>query len=229
MPQDKHILVVDDDPSILDIIQHSLENQFKVSRAKDGLAALNLFKQMKFHLVILDIRLESGIDGIEVCRRIRQNNTVPIIMLTVVDDESEKIKALNQGADDYLTKPFSVGELRARVNAVLRRSNWEENPISPGTQRFGNLEIDFEQQCVRRDSELVKLTPTEFLLLRYLALHRGKLCTHKILLQAVWGSEYSSETWYLRVFIGRLRKKLEADPAKPLHILTETGRGYYMP
>ncbi|HYU76196.1 MAG TPA: response regulator transcription factor [Ktedonobacteraceae bacterium] len=228
MPQDRHILVVDDEPGIQDFIQRNLElRSFKVSLASNGLEALAQFEQATFVLVILDIMMPS-MDGLEVCRRIRQRSTVPIIILTALGEEADKIAALDKGADDYLTKPFGVGELLARVRAVLRRSHWTETPISLGTRRFGHLEIDFEQQQVWKEGELVKLSPTEFSLLQELALHPGKLFTHEALLRRVWGTEYRSEAEYLRVYIGRLRRKLEADPAKPVHILTEPGVGYYM-
>ncbi len=228
MPQDRHILVVDDEPGIQDFIQRNLElRSFRVSLASNGLEALAQFEQETFVLVILDIMMPS-MDGLEVCRRIRQRSTVPIIILTALGEEADKIAALDKGADDYLTKPFGVGELLARVRAVLRRSHWTETPISLGTRRFGHLEIDFEQQQVWKEGELVKLSPTEFSLLQELALHPGKLFTHEALLRRVWGTEYRSEAEYLRVYIGRLRRKLEADPAKPVHILTEPGVGYYM-
>ena len=228
MPQEKHILVVDDEPGIQDFIRRNLElRSFKVSLASNGLEALAQFDQAKFMLVILDIMMP-GMDGLEVCRRIRQKSTVPIIILTALGEESDKIAALDQGADDYLTKPFGVGELLARVRAVLRRSHWSETPISAGSQRFGNLEIDFEQRQVWKEGELVKLSPTEFALLQELALHPGKIFTHEALLRRVWGAEYRSESEYLRVYIGRLRRKLEDDPAKPVYLLTEPGIGYYL-
>ena len=228
MPQEKHILVVDDEPSIQDFIKRNLElRSFKVSLASNGLEALAQFEQTTIALVILDIMMPK-LDGLEVCRRIRQTSTVPIIVLTALGEETDKIAALDMGADDYLTKPFGVGELLARVKAVLRRNHWADRPISVGTQRFGNLEIDFEQRRVWRDGELVKLSPTEFDLLQELALHPGKIFTHEALLRRVWGTEYHTESEYLRVYIGRLRRKLEADPSKPAHILTEPGTGYYM-
>lgn len=228
MPQDKHILVVDDEPGIQDFIKHSLEaRSYKVSLANNGLEALDTFARMNFILVILDIMMPQ-MNGLEVCRRIRQSSTVPIIILTALGEEADKIAALDQGADDYLTKPFGVGELLARVKAVIRRSHWTETPVSAGTQRFGHLEIDFEQRCVWRESELVKLTPMEFALLQELALYPGKIFTHEALLKRVWGPEYRIETEYLRVYIGRLRRKLEVDPSRPMHILTEPGIGYYM-
>ena len=228
MPQDKHILVVDDEPGIQDFIKRNLElRSFKVSLASNGLEALALFNQANLCLVILDIMMPN-MDGLEVCRRIRQRSTVPIIMLTALGEEADKIAALDQGADDYLTKPFAVGELLARVRAVLRRSHWTETPPSVGTLRFGNLEIDFEQRQVWKEGELVKLSPTEFALLQELALHPGKILTHEALLRRVWGTEYRSETEYVRVYIGRLRRKVEDDPTRPVHILTEPGIGYYM-
>jgi DNA-binding response OmpR family regulator len=228
MPQDKHILVVDDEPGIQDFIKRNLElRSFKVSLASNGLEALALFNQVNLCLVILDIMMPN-MDGLEVCRRIRQRSTVPIIMLTALGEEADKIAALDQGADDYLTKPFAVGELLARVRAVLRRSHWTETPASVGTLRFGNLEIDFEQRQVWKEGELVKLSPTEFALLQELALHPGKILTHEALLRRVWGTEYRSEAEYVRVYIGRLRRKVEDDPTRPVHILTEPGIGYYM-
>ncbi|HEV2662700.1 MAG TPA: response regulator transcription factor [Ktedonobacteraceae bacterium] len=228
MPQEKSILVVDDEPSIQHFIKRNLElRSFKVSLASNGLEALAQFEQANFSLVILDIMMP-GMDGLEVCRRIRQRSTVPIIILTALGEETDKIAALDQGADDYLTKPFGVGELMARVKAVLRRNHWADEPASVGTQRFGELEIDFEQRRVWKAGTLVKLSPTEFALLQELALNPGKIFTHEALLRRVWGTEYRSESEYLRVYIGRLRRKLENDPARPAHILTEAGIGYYM-
>lgn len=228
MPQDKHILIVDDEPGIQDFIKRNLElRSFKVSLANNGLEALAQFERANVCLVILDIMMPQ-MDGLEVCRRIRQRSTVPIIMLTALGEEADKIAALDQGADDYLTKPFAVGELLARVRAVLRRHHWTDAPISVGSQRFGNLEIDFEQRLVWRNSELVKLSPTEFALLQELALHPGKILTHEALLKRVWGTEYRNEGEYLRVYIGRLRRKLEDDPSNPVHIFTEPGTGYYL-
>src|SRR6266446_7063557 len=228
MPQEKYILVVDDEPNIREFVRHSLEKHaFKVKLATNGWDALAEFEQTTFVLVILDIMMPQ-MNGLEVCRRIRQTSIIPIIILTALGEEADKIAALNQGADDYLTKPFGVGELLARVQAVLRRASWADQPISVGTQRFGDLEIDFEQRRVWKDSVLIKLSPTEFELLQELALHPGKIFTHEALLRRVWGTEYHSESEYLRVYIGRLRRKLENDPSRPVHILTEPGIGYYI-
>jgi len=228
MQQEKHILVVDDEPSIQHFLKRNLElRAFKVSLASNGLEALSHFEHTNFVLIILDIMMP-GMDGLEVCRRIRQHSTVPIIILTALGEEADKIAALDQGADDYLTKPFGVGELLARVKAVLRRNHWADQPVSAGMQRFGDLKIDFEQRRVWKDGALVKLSPTEFGLIQELALHPGKIFTHEALLRRVWGTEYHSESEYLRVYIGRLRRKLENDPSRPVQLLTEPGVGYYM-
>ena len=228
MPQEKHILVVDDEPSIQHFVKRNLElRAFKVALASNGLEALGLFEHSNFALIILDIMMP-GMDGLEICRRIRQRSTVPIIILTALGEEADKITALDLGADDYLTKPFGVGELMARVKAVLRRNHWADQPVTAGMQRFGDLEIDFEQRRIWKDGTLVKLSPTEFELIQELALHPGKIFTHEALLRRVWGTEYHSESEYLRVYIGRLRRKLENNPSRPVHILTEPGVGYYM-
>ncbi len=201
MPQVKNILVVDDEPNIQEFVRRSLEKHaFKVKLAANGWEALAEFEQTTFILLILDIMMQ----------------------------EADIITALNQGADDYLTKPFGVGELLARVQAVLRRASWADTPRSVGTQRFGNIEIDFEQRQVWRDGECIKFTPTEFSLLQELALHPGKIFTHETLLRRVWGTEHSRDAEYLRVYVGRLRRKIEIDSSKPLHILTEPGIGYYL-
>lgn len=227
MPQQKRVLVVDDEPSILDFIQHSLEkHEYTVVVATDGAEALAAFERVTFAAVILDIMLPK-VDGLEVCRRLRRVSTVPIIILTALGEESDKVAALRLGADDYLTKPFGVGELIARVQAVLRRADWADLPRSTGTLRFGDIEIDFEQHQVWRDGELIKLTPTEFRILQELALHPGRVYPHAMLLTGVWGANHCRDAEYLRVYIGRVRHKVERDPARPQHILTEPGIGYY--
>jgi DNA-binding response OmpR family regulator len=228
MPQEKYILVVDDEPNIREFVRRTLEKHaFKVKLASNGWEALIEFEQTTFALVILDIMMPQ-MNGLEVCRRIRQMSTVPIITLTALGEEADKVAVLNLGADDYLTKPFGVGELLARVQAVLRRTSWADAPRSVGTQRFGNIEIDFEQRQVWRDGEHIKFTPTEFILLQELALHPGKIFTHETLLRRVWGTEHRRDVEYLRVYIGRLRRKIETHPSKPVHILTEPGIGYYL-
>lgn len=228
MPHEQHILVVDDEPSIRDFIKRNLElRSYKISLASNGLEALSLFDEATFSLIILDIMMPK-MDGLEVCRRVRRVSTVPILLLTALGEEADKIRGLDEGADDYLTKPFGVGELVARVKAMLRRSHWTDTPPSVDSQRFGDLEIDFQQRRVWRGGEEVKLTPTEFDLLQELALHPGKVFTHEALLRRVWGAEYGREAEYLRVYIGRLRRKIETDPSKPAHLMTESGVGYYM-
>src|SRR5260370_10242140 len=178
MPQEKHILVVDDERSIQKFIRRNLElRAFKVSLANNGLEALALFEQTNFALIILDIMMPH-MDGLEVCRRIRQHSTVPIIILTALGEEADKIAALDQGADDYLTKPFGVGELLARIKAVLRRNHWADHPISVGTQRFGDLEIDFEQRRVWKKIGLIKISPSEVELLQGVGPHPGKFFIH---------------------------------------------------
>src|ERR1700731_3232411 len=170
MSQEKYILVVDDEPSIRDFVKRSLEKHaFKVKLATNGWDALSEFEQTTFVLVILDIMMPQ-MDGLEVCRRIRQTSVVPIVILTALGEEADKIAALNQGADDYLTKPFGVGELLARVQAVLRRASWADAPRSVATQRFGNIDIDFEQREGWREGVRIRFNRTEFTLLQELAL-----------------------------------------------------------
>ncbi len=166
------------------------------------------------------------LDGLEVCARVRERSTVRIIMLTALDAESDRVAALDLGADDYLTKPFGVEELLARVRAVLRRARWDAVPPATGLRRYGDLEIDLEGHVVRRGGAEVRLTPTEFALLEQLVLNAGKVLAHRLLLQRVWGPEYGGEHEYLRVYMGRLRHRLEADPANPTFPVTEPGVGY---
>ncbi len=166
-------------------------------------------------------------DGLEVCKRVREHSAVPIIVLTALDAESDKVAALDLGADDYLTKPFGVEELLARVRAVLRRT--QSDMISRAEEeikRFGDLEIDLTGHVVQLKGEEVRLSPTEFALLKLLVMNAGKVVTHRMLLQSIWGPEYGGEAEYLRVYINRLRHKLESDPTNPQYLLTEPGVGY---
>jgi two-component system KDP operon response regulator KdpE len=165
-------------------------------------------------------------DGIQTAKRIRQSSLVPIIILTALGGETEKIRALDLGADDYLTKPFGVGELLARVRAVLRRSAWTESPTRKGLLVHGQIQVNLERHEVQVEDEIVKLTPTEFNLLVYLMEHAGSVLPHEAILKHVWGPEYGQETEYLRVYIGHLRQKVEADPSNPRYLLTERGIGY---
>jgi two-component system KDP operon response regulator KdpE len=222
----RRVLVAEDELDLRAFIIRNLRaRDFTVLEASNGIEALTLWETEQPHLLILDIMMPR-MDGLEVCRRIRETSIVPIIVLTALDDERDKVSALDLGADDYLTKPFGVEELLARVRAALRRGQWFAQPPSPGVRRYGDLEVDLEGHVVRLGGEEVRLTPTEFALLEQLVVNVGKVLTHRTLLQRVWGREYSEEAEYLRVYIGRLRHKLEADPANPRHFLTESGVGY---
>lgn len=222
----KRVLLAEDELDLRAFISRNLRaRDFTVLEAGNGIEALALWETEQPQLLILDIMMPR-MDGLEVCRRIRETSIVPIIVLTALDDERDKVTALDLGADDYLTKPFGVEELLARVRAVLRRGQWFAQPPSPGVRRYGNLEIDLEGRAVRRAGTEVRLTPTEFALLEQLVTNAGKILTHRALLQRVWGREYTEEAEYLRVYMGRLRHKLEADPANPAHFLTESGVGY---
>jgi two-component system, OmpR family, KDP operon response regulator KdpE len=219
------ILVVDDEPQIRRVLRVILAGQnYEVIEARSGEAALLRFREILPDLVLLDLNMP-GMSGLEACRTIRETSEVPIIVLTVLRDEEEKVEALDAGADDYVTKPFGKQELLARIRAALRRS-----PVAaatgPRTFSSGDLEIDFESRKIRAGKKTVRLTPKEFDLLRYLVAHAGKPVPHRELLQAVWGPDYGDQTDYLRVFITHLRKKIEPNPAKPQYILTEPWIGY---
>lgn len=222
----KRVLIAEDESDLRAFISRNLRaRDFAVLEASTGIEALTLWEIEQPQLLILDIMMPR-MDGLEVCRRIRETSTVPIIVLTALDDERDKVTALDLGADDYLTKPFGVEELLARVRAVLRRGQWFAQPPSPGVRRYGELEIDLEGRRVCRAGAEVRLTPTEFALLEQLVTNTGKVLTHRALLQRVWGRDYTEEAEYLRVYMGRLRHKLEADPANPRFFLTESGVGY---
>ena len=222
----KRILLAEDEVALRDFISRNLRARgFEVLEASNGLEAMALWELEDPHLLILDIMMPR-MDGLEVCRRVREHSTVPIIVLTALDAESDKVTALDLGADDYLTKPFGVEELLARVRAVFRRSQWEGAPPAGDSKQFGELTIDLAGHIVRlRDTE-VRLSPTEFSVLKQLVLNVGKVLTHRMLLQSIWGPEYGGEAEYLRVYINRLRQKLETDPANPRYLLTEPGVGY---
>jgi two-component system, OmpR family, KDP operon response regulator KdpE len=222
----KRILLAEDEVALRDFVSRNLHARgFEVLEANNGLEAMALWEQEDPHLLILDIMMPR-MDGLEVCRRVREHSTVPIIVLTALDSESDKVTALDLGADDYLTKPFGVEELLARVRAAFRRSQWEVVPPSSDLKQFGELVIDLAGHvvCVR-DVE-VRLSPTEFSVLKQLVLNAGRVLTHRMLLQSIWGPEYGGEAEYVRVYINRLRQKLEADPANPRYLLTEPGVGY---
>ena len=214
------ILVVDDDPQIRRVMRVTLTGRgYEVDDAKNGDAALEKIRGERFDLVLLDMNMP-GIGGLETCREIRAQSEVAIIMLTVRDTEPDKVAALDAGADDYVTKPYKDAELLARIRAALRRSGTSQD-VS-GRLTLGTAEIDFDTRRVTAArGRPVRLTPKEFDLLRYFVAHPNKVLTHRELLQNVWGPDYGDQVDYLRVFVNQLRKKLEPDPARPVHLLTE--------
>lgn len=220
-----HILVVDDEPQIRRVMRTALVAQgYEVSDARTGDEALELFRSAKYDLVLLDTNMP-GITGIETCRGIRVSSDVAIIMLTVRNAQKDKVAALDAGADDYVTKPFSMPELLARIRAALRRAA-TSTEFEPAHLHLGHIEIDFKARQAISHNEHVRLTGKEFDLLSYLAAHPNKIVSHRELLQAIWGPDYGGELEYLRVFVNRLRKKIEEIPADPQHLLTEPRVGY---
>jgi len=220
------ILIVDDDLGVLKSVRANLQaRDCETLIAMDGTEALQVIEKELPDLIILDIMMPK-MDGFEVCRRIREWSQIPIIMLSARHDVGEKVKCLNSGADDYITKPFGVNELMARVRAVLRRTNAAGTIPALPTFTSGDLKINFVERQVTVGGREVKLTPTEYNLLQELVLNAGKVFPHTTLLHRVWGSEYAGEREYLRVFIGRLRKELETDTKNPRYIVTVPGVGY---
>ena len=219
------ILVVDDEPQIGRLLKTSLGARgYQVTVASDGQAALDLAASWRPDLILLDLGLPV-IDGLEVCRQVRAWSQVPIIVLTVRDAEQDKVAALDLGADDYLTKPFGSDELLARIRVALRHAahlSVTEEPV----RHFGDLMIDLAHRLVIIRGQEIHLTPKEYDLLRVFALQAGKVLTHRMLLRAVWGGAYEQDVPTLRVFVTQLRRKIEADPAHPTHVLTEPGVGY---
>ena len=219
------ILVVDDEPQIRRMMRATLTSSgHQVDEARTGEEALEKFREFLPDLVLLDLNMP-GMGGLEACKSIRAGSDVPIIILTVRNTEKEKVEALDAGADDYVSKPFGMQELLARIRAALRRA---PSSAESGPQGFvsEDLEIDFAGRRVRVRDKNVRLTPKEFELLRHLVAHEGNPVPHRELLQAVWGPDYGDETEYLRVFINHLRKKIEPSPAQPKYILTEPWVGY---
>ncbi|HEX2998487.1 MAG TPA: response regulator [Anaerolineales bacterium] len=220
-----HILVIDDEPQILRAMRTILtEKQFRVTTASRGEEGLTLAAATEPDLIILDLGLPD-MDGREVCTRLREWTQTPIIILSVRDSERDKVAALDQGADDYLTKPFGIEELLARVRVALRHSTSrksEQNKVV----KAGALTIDLAWHIVKRGEEEVKLTGIEYKLLAYLAANHGRVLTHQSILTHVWGPADADHTEYLRVYMRQLRKKLEADSERPQYILTEPGIGY---
>jgi two-component system, OmpR family, KDP operon response regulator KdpE len=221
------VLIIDDEPSLIKFVsQNLLARGYDVAAASTGFEGVERMKQDQPDLVILDINLP-GMDGFEVCSYIRQLSDAAIIMLTASGDEGDKIRALDLGADDYLTKPFAIGELMARVRAVMRRVNQAATHVSRlDAVSTGDLQVDFQHRRVKVRGEQVKLTPTEFALLEQLVTHPDTVLTHRDLLTNIWGAEYRDETEYLRVYMRRLRQKIENDTARPRYLLTEPGVGY---
>jgi two-component system KDP operon response regulator KdpE len=220
----ERVLVVDDDAQILRALRTSLRaHGYDVVTAADGQSALDTAAAGGVDVVVLDLGLPD-IDGTEVIRRLRSWSEVPVIILSVRDTQEEKVGALDLGADDFVTKPFGIEELLARMRALRRRTKADD--ATPPLLRFGSLEVDLAREQVRLDGEPVRFTPIEYKLLAAMASNPGKLLTHRWLLQRVWGPSYGTESHYLRVFIRQLRIKLGDDPGKPRYIVTEAGLGY---
>jgi len=220
------ILVVDDEPRIVRLVRSNLEPAgYKILTAADGEQGLRMAEMHDPDLIILDIMMP-GMDGWEVCRRVREFSTVPIVMLTAKGDEQDKVKGLEIGADDYLPKPFGIPELLARVRAVLRRAKLPGESKRDPVFVCGDLSMNFAQRRVTARGKDVKLSPTEYKLLYELVTNAGRVMLHQDLLRKVWGRGYGEETEYLRVYVRYLRQKLEADSSKPQYILTEPGVGY---
>lgn len=217
------ILIIDDEPQIRKLLQINLEsNDYKVVQASTGKVGLILSANHPPDLILLDIGLPDK-SGHEILKELREWYNNPIIILSVQDNETDIVAALDNGATDYLTKPFRTGELLARIRSAIRRSQNTENNSNI---ICGDIEIDLISRTVKRNGETVKLTSTEYNLLALFAKNEGKVLTHQFILKEIWGYSYQTETQYLRVFVGTLRKKLEENPSHPKHILTESGVGY---
>ena len=227
MTTPKHILIVDDEPRMRRFVRMNLElEQFQVSEASDGLEAIRKVRDEMPDLVVLDVEMPK-LDGFETLRELRRTSAVPVIMLTVRADEEDRIKGLDLGADDYVTKPFSARELVSRINAVLRRVELS-SPADRNTriQIDERLNVDFDRREVLVNGEPVKLRPTEYRLLHYFVQNPGRVLTHEQLLSKVWGPEYVDDNQLLRLYVTYLRQKIELDPSKPRYIFNERGVGY---
>jgi two-component system KDP operon response regulator KdpE len=216
------ILVVDDERPIRRFLSASLSGQYEIAEAANGEDAIRAAAAERPDLIILDLGLPD-MDGVEVTRRLREWTQTPIIVVSVREQESDKVAALDAGADDYLTKPFGTRELMARIRAALRRA---AEPETETAFTSGDLSVDLARRAVSVEGSEVLLTPTEYDILRALVKHKGKVLTHRQLLRLVWGDAYDSETHMLRVNVSNLRRKIERDPTKPQHLITEPGVGY---
>ena len=218
------ILIVDDEPNILGTLVPLVRARgYEVLSALTGRGALDAVERDKPDLIVLDLGLPD-VDGVEVCRRVRETSNVPILVLSARGAEGDKVDALDAGADDYVTKPFGADELLARIRATLRRVESPSPPTDPIV--CAGLVIDRERFRVLREGEEVRLTPREFELLTFLAQHPGRVLTHRTILKAIWGSNFVDQPEHLRVLVGSLRKKIEPNPASPKYILTEPWVGY---
>ncbi|UYN88937.1 MAG: response regulator transcription factor [Anaerolineales bacterium] len=225
----ERILIVDDEPRFVRLIEANLQTEgYQVLKASNGRQAVEESAAHKPDMVLLDVMMPE-MDGFQACARIREFSNVPIIMLTAKGDEDQRIKGLNLGADDYIVKPFSAGEMLARVRSVLRRAKTASQEAGETVFTRGNLQIDFARAEVRLEGELVSLSATEYRLLLQFAHAAGRILTAEDLLRNVWGEEYSEEKEILWVSISRLRQKLEKDPKQPEMIVTHSGAGYSMP
>ncbi len=225
MSEPKRVLVVDDEAQITRVLRHSLTaHRYDVRTAADGLSALDTFRDWHPDLIITDLQMPE-MNGIELCREIRKTSKLPIIVLSVKGEERTKVDALDAGADDYVLKPFGIDELLARVRAALRRSS--DAPVETAAKlEDGDFMIDPSTRTVLVNGASVHLTPTEFDLLVFLFQNRNKVITHRAILTAIWGGNYTEQTEYLRVFVGQLRKKVEKDPSQPRYLRTEPWVGY---
>lgn len=224
MSEPRRILVVDDEPQITRVLRTSLSSQgYDIRVANDGETALEIMKDWTPDLVVTDLSMPN-MDGLELCRRLRVTSKVPIIVLSVRGEERTKVQALDAGADDYVTKPFGIEELLARVRASLRRAPAEDGQTS--VIEAGDFRIDLAAHKVSVRRREVHLTPKEFDLLVYMARHAGRVITHRALLGAIWGGQSTEQVEYLRVFVGQLRKKLEPESSSPRYIVTEPWVGY---
>lgn len=222
----RSVLVVDDEAQLLRALQINLQAEgYLVLTALDGMTALEYAENHHLDLIVLDLGLPD-INGVDVIRKIRRTASTPIIVLSARHGSEDKVRALDAGADDYVTKPFGLDELLARLRVAERRLSVSDGGEQPSTVDVGDFSVDLANRKVTRDGQAVRLTPREWAILQLLVRNPGRLITQQQMLKKIWGPAYGSETQYLRVYMGQLRRKLEADPARPRHLLTEAGMGY---